>query len=60
MTEPEVTTVKRVTPKPNKRVSTTKSVATTSRQMTTSNDDEEEEEELPASTTAITIHKEIK
>ena len=61
-TEPEVTTVKRVTPKKkkNKRVSTTKSVATTSRQMTTSNDDEEEEDELPASTTAITIRKEIK
>ena len=62
-TEPEVTTVKRVTPKKkkkNKRVSTTKSVATTSRQMTTSNYDEEEEDELPASTTAITIRKEIK
>ena len=60
MTEPEVTTVKRVTPKKkNKRISTTKSVVTTSRQMTTSYDDEEEDE-LPASTTAITICKEIK
>ena len=61
-TEPEVTNVKRLTPKKkkkNKRVSTTKSVATTSRQMTTSNDDEEEDE-LQASTTAITIRKEIK
>ena len=61
LTEPEVTTVKRVTPKKkNKRISTTKSVVTTSRQMTTSYDDEEEEDELPASTTAITIRKEIK
>ena len=62
MMEPEVTTVKQVTPKKkkNKRVSTTKSVAISSRQMTTSNDDEEEEDELPTSTTAITIHKEIK
>ena len=61
-TEPEVITVKRVTPKKkkNKRVSTTKSVVTTSRQMTTSNDDEEEEDEVPAFTTAISIHKEIK
>ena len=60
--EPEVTTVKRVTPKKkkNKRISTTKSVVTTSRQMTVSYDDEEEEDELPASTTAITIRKEIK
>ena len=58
---PEVTTVKRVTPKKkNKRISTTKSVVTTSRQMTTSYDDDEEEDELPASTTAITIRKEIK
>ena len=60
-TEPEVTTVKRVTPKKkNKRISTTKSVVTTSRQMTTSYDNDEEEDELPASTTAITIRKEIK
>ena len=36
MMEPEVTTVKRVTPKKkNKRILTTKSVVTTSRQMTT-------------------------
>ena len=46
--------------KKNKRISKTKSVLTTSRQMTISYDDEEEEDELPTSTTAITIHKEIK